>query len=83
MGTVIGDLNGRRGKVLNMTARGKAQVLNAEVPLSQMFGYATQLRSLTQGRATFSMEPSHYSPVLSKIQEEIMIKLGRKSAPIG
>ncbi|MGE3973440.1 MAG: elongation factor G [Bdellovibrionales bacterium] len=81
MGTVIGDLNGRRGKVLNMTSRGKTQVLNAEVPLSQMFGYATQLRSITQGRATFSMEPSHYAPVLPKVQDEIMVKLGRKSPP--
>ncbi len=81
MGSVIGDLNGRRGKVLNLTARGKAQVLNAEVPLSQMFGYATQLRSLTQGRATFSMEPSHYAPLAPKNQDEVLVKLGRKAAP--
>ena len=55
MGDVIGDLNSRRGKVLGMDTRGGAQVINAEVPLSNMFGYATDLRSSTQGRATYTM----------------------------
>jgi elongation factor G len=77
MGTVIGDLNGRRGKVLSMTAKGKTQVLRVEVPLASMFGYATELRSMTQGRAAFSMEPSHYAALPPKQQEEILIKLGR------
>ncbi len=80
MGAVIGDLNGRRGKVLNMTARGKTQVLHVEVPLAQMFGYATDLRSLTQGRASFTMEPSHYAPLPPKNQDEVLIRLGRKQA---
>ncbi|HEX4925684.1 MAG TPA: elongation factor G [Bdellovibrionales bacterium] len=78
MGTVIGDLNGRRGKVSNMTARGKTQIVHAEVPLASMFGYATQLRSITQGRATFTMSPSHYAPVPPKQQDEILVRLGRK-----
>jgi len=77
MGAVIGDLNGRRGKVLNMTAKGKTQILSVEVPLAQMFGYATDLRSLTQGRASFSMEPSHYAQLPPKNQDEVLIRLGR------
>jgi len=79
-GSVIGDLNGRRGKVQNMTARGKTQVLTVEVPLSTMFGYATALRSLTQGRATFTMEPSHYAVVPPKIEDEVLVRLGRRAA---
>jgi elongation factor G len=78
MGAVIGDLNSRRGKVLNMTSRGKTQIIHAEVPLGTMFGYATDLRSVTQGRATFTMTPSHYAPVPPKLQDEILVKLGRK-----
>jgi elongation factor G len=78
MGAVIGDLNGRRGKVLNMTAKGKTQILNVEVPLAAMFGYATDIRSLTQGRASFSMEPSHYAALPPKNQDEVLVKLGRK-----
>lgn len=77
MGNVVGDLNGRRGKVHNMTPRGNIQVISAEAPLAQLFGYATDIRSLTQGRATFSMEPSHYAPVPPKIQTEILTRLGR------
>jgi len=78
LGTVIGDLNSRKGKVLNMTAKGKTQVVLAESPLGQMFGYATDLRSITQGRATFTLEPSHYAPVALKLQDEILVKIGRK-----
>ncbi len=77
MGSVVGDLNSRRGKVHNIMPRGNVQIINAEAPLAGLFGYATDIRSLTQGRATFSMEPSHYSPVPPKIQVEILTRLGR------
>jgi len=66
---IIGDLNSRRGKILGMDERAGNKVLRGEVPLSEMFGYATELRSLSQGRATFSMEPSHYEIVPSGISK--------------
>jgi len=75
MGDVIGDLNSRRGRILGMTQRGNAQVIDSEVPLAQMFGYVTDLRSLTQGRATSSLHFSHYAPVPTAIQEEIVAKV--------
>jgi elongation factor G len=76
MGDVIGDLNSRRGKVLGMQQRGNTtQIIKAEVPLATMFGYATDLRSKTQGRATYSMHFSHYEPVPSSVQEEIVAKV--------
>jgi elongation factor G len=71
MGDVIGDLNSRRGRVQNMTARGNAQVISAQVPLATMFGYATDLRSRTQGRATFTMQFSRYEAVPSSVSEEL------------
>ena len=71
MGDVIGDLNGRRGKVESMTSRGSAQVVKAFVPLASMFGYATDLRSRSQGRATFTMQFGHYEPVPQSVSEEI------------
>ena len=77
MGSVIGDLNGRRGKVQDMTARGSSQVIQAEVPLATMFGYATDLRSLTQGRATFSMEFDRYSALPPKVAQDVLTKMGR------
>ena len=74
LGDVIGDLNRRRGKILGQeSSRGMAQV-NAEVPLSEMFGYTTSLRSLTSGRATSTMEPAFFAKVPQKIQEEIVKK---------
>merc|ERR1711916_160678 len=73
-GYVIGDLNARRGKVSGMTPRGGIQVVDAEVPLVSMFGYATALRSRTQGRATFSMKFGFYSPVPSHVAEEVLAK---------
>ncbi len=76
MGGVIGDLNSRRGKILNMSTRHGLQVIKAEVPLSTMFGYSTALRSSSQGRATFSMEFASYEPVTSQIAEEIKIRSG-------
>jgi elongation factor G len=77
MGGVIGDLNSRRGKVHSMTARRGVQVVDAEVPLATMFGYATDIRSLTQGRGTFTMEFKQYAVVPGKIAQEILTRLGR------
>lgn len=74
MGDVIGDLNSRRGKIMQMEPQTGFQVIEAEVPLAEMFGYATQLRSLTQGRATFTMEFDHYEPVPTNIANEIIAK---------
>ena len=77
MGDVIGDLTARRGSILGMSPRNGAQQIDADVPLSEMFGYATNLRSRTQGRGTFSMEPSHYVQLPRSIQEELVTKRGR------
>jgi elongation factor G len=74
MGDVIGNLNGRRGKVQGMKSRATAQIIDASVPLSEMFGYATDLRSRTQGRATYSMEFDRYEPVPRQIAEAITAK---------
>ena len=71
MGDVIGDLNSRRGQIQGMEARPGAQQIDAFVPLSEMFGYATDMRSRTQGRGQYSMEPSHYTEVPKSIQEKI------------
>ena len=74
MGDVIGDLNSRRGKILGMNQRGNAQVLDSEVALAEMFGYSTDLRSKTQGRATYSMHFKNYSQVPAAIQDGIVAK---------
>ena len=74
LGDVIGDLSSRRGKVGGMTQRGDAQVVSADVPLAEMFGYSTQLRSMTQGRAVYSMQFDHYEDVPKNIAEEIISK---------
>ena len=74
MGDVIGDLNSRRGRIEGMEARNGAQVINAFVPLSGMFGYSTDLRSKTQGRGNYSMEVSHYEEVPKNIAEGIIAK---------
>ena len=76
LGDVIGDLNARRGKILDMSQRHNTRVLRAEVPLAAMFGYATDLRSKTQGRATHSMQFSHFSPCPAAVQEEIVQRRG-------
>lgn len=74
IGDVIGDLNRRRGKILGQESlRGTVEV-NSEVPLSEMFGYSTQLRSMSSGRATYTMEPSHFERVPTKLQEELCKK---------
>lgn len=75
MGEVMGDLNSRRGKIHSMEKRGNAQVIKAEVPLSEMFGYATDLRSKTQGRATYTMQFAHYEDVPKGIADAIIAKV--------
>ncbi|MGV3760380.1 MAG: elongation factor G [Actinomycetota bacterium] len=75
MGDVIGDLNSRRGRVGGMEQRGNSQVVNAHVPLSEMFGYATELRSRTQGRATYTMQFDSYQQTPASVQEEIVARV--------
>ena len=75
MGDVIGDLNSRRGRIMGMEGRSGAQVVTAMVPLAQMFGYATDVRSATQGRATYSMTFDHYEQVPKSVSEEIIAKV--------
>jgi elongation factor G len=75
MGDILGDLSSRRGKIGGMTQRGEAQVIGASVPLSEMFGYSTKLRSQSQGRAVYSMEFSHYEEVPKAKAEEIINKV--------
>jgi elongation factor G len=75
MGDVLGDLSARRGKIGGMTQRGEAQVIAATVPLSEMFGYSTKLRSMSQGRAVYSMEFAHYEEVPKSKAEEIISKV--------
>lgn len=74
VGDVIGDLNRRRGQILGQESHKGAAIIHAEVPLSEMFGYSTLLRSISSGRATYVMEPSHFEKVPAKIQEEIIKK---------
>jgi len=75
MGDILGDLSSRRGKIGGMVQRGEAQVVDASVPLSEMFGYSTKLRSQSQGRAVYSMEFSHYEEVPKSKAEEIISKV--------
>ncbi len=79
MGDVTGDLNRRRGMLEGMDSRAGAQVIKAKVPLSEMFGYVTQLRSLSSGRATSTMEFSHYAPAPNNIAEEVIAKVRGKA----
>jgi elongation factor G len=76
MGDVIGDLNSRRGRIQDQTSRGGAQVISAHVPLANMFGYATEVRSRTQGRATYTMQFDHYDPVPNSVAEELTARAG-------
>ena len=80
LGEVMGDLNSRRGKIEGMNPRKDAQVVKAKVPLSEMFGYATVVRSMTQGRALYTMQFSHYDPVPKSISEQIIEKVKGKEA---
>jgi elongation factor G len=74
MGDIIGDLNSRRGQITGMQPRANAQVINARVPLATMFGYVNTLRSLSQGRAQFTMHFDHYEPVPQMVAQEIQAK---------
>jgi elongation factor G len=74
---IVGDLNRRRARIMGMEGRAGAQAVRAEVPLSEMFGYSTDLRSSSQGRATFTMEYHHYSPVPSHVAESVISAAGK------
>ena len=78
MGDVIGDINSRRGRMEGMEARGGNQIIRGFIPLSEMFGYATDLRSKTQGRGTYSMEPSHYEEVPKSVLDNIVASRAKK-----
>lgn len=78
MGDIMGDLNSKRGQINEMSDRGMAKIINAYVPLSEMFGYSTSLRSYSQGRATYTMEFSHYSQVPTNITTKIREERGFK-----
>jgi elongation factor G len=75
MGDVMGDLSSRRGKLGGMEQKGNSQIIRAQVPLSEMFGYATDLRSRTQGRATYTMQFDSYQQMPSNVQEEIVTRV--------
>ena len=74
LGDVLGDLTSRRGKILGLESRGGIQTVGARVPLARMFGYATDLRSLTQGRGSFTMRFSHYEPAPQSVAEKVIAK---------
>ena len=74
-GSVIGDLNSRRGQIRDQEMRGNATVVNAMVPLANMFGYVNTLRSQTQGRAQFTMQFDHYEPVPQAVADEVISKI--------
>ena len=78
MGDVMGDLNSRRGRIQSMDARGGSQIITSRVPLSEMFGYATDLRSKTQGRATYSMHFDRYEQAPSHVSEEVIARVQGK-----
>ena len=75
MGDIIGDLNSRRGQVSGMDQRGNARVINAMVPLANMFGYVNTLRSMSQGRAQFTMTFDHYEPVPQMVADQVRAKM--------
>ena len=75
MGDIIGDLNSRRGQVRDMSQRGIARVVDAMVPLANMFGYVNNLRSLSQGRAQYTMQFDHYAEVPQAVSDEIRAKI--------
>jgi elongation factor G len=80
MGDIMGDLNAKRGRIQQMSDRGNAKIVDAFVPLAEMFGYATNLRSMTQGRGTSTMEFDHYEEVPGNVAQEIITKRGKKQA---
>ena len=74
LGSVIGDLNSRRGHIVGTSSRGNAQIVNAMVPLANMFGYINNLRSMSQGRASYTMQFDHYDQVPSNVAQEVQKK---------
>jgi elongation factor G len=74
VGGVIGDLNSRRGRITGQDQRGNAEVINAMVPLANMFGYVSQLRSMSQGRASYTMQFAHYADVPRNVADEVKAK---------
>jgi elongation factor G len=78
MGDVIGDLNSRRGHITHMEPHAGSQIITARVPLSEMFGYSTNLRSMSQGRGTYTMQFAAYDEVPKSVAEEIIAKVGSK-----
>jgi elongation factor G len=81
MGDVIGDLSGRRGRIEQMDQRGSDRIVKAHVPLAEMFGYATELRSRTQGRATYTMQFNSYQEVPKSIAEDVVATM--RGEPVG
>jgi elongation factor G len=79
MGDVIGDLSSKRAQILGTDKRGNVTIITAHVPLSELSGYATKLRSISQGRASYYMEPSHYAETPKNIQEQIVAKSGKNA----
>jgi elongation factor G len=77
MGDIIGDLSSKRAQIQGTEKRASMTIINAVTPLAEMAGYATKLRSLTQGRASYYMEPSHYDEVPKNIMEQIVVKSGK------
>ena len=75
MGDVLGDLNSRRGRVEGMERRGSTQIIRSTVPLAEMFGYATDLRSRTQGRASYSMHFARYEPAPASVSQEVVARI--------
>ena len=74
----MGDLNRRRGRINDIESKAGLSIVNAEVPLAEMFGYATAIRSLSKGRASYSMEPSHFEQVPAQVLAEVLDKKGEK-----
>ncbi len=83
LGDVLGDLTARRGKILGMESRAGTQTVGVRVPLARMFGYATDLRSLTQGRATFTMQFSHYEPAPQSVTEKVVAEFKQSGGAHG
>ena len=77
-GDLIGDMNRRRGEVQGIDSKSSGTVVRAKIPLASMFGYATDMRTLSQGRASYSMEPDTFEPVPQSIAEEILVKSGKR-----
>jgi elongation factor G len=82
MGDIVADLNRRRGQIIGMDSRAGAQVIKATVPLSEMFGYVTALRTISSGRATSTMEFSHYAETPKNIADEVIAKVKGKAATV-